>query len=174
MRKLIFIFVLSTNFLSSQEILRIDNSISSISYSGTHFLHNWDATNNNITGLIELNDNQISKIGVIAKVKDFKSGNSSLDSNSYRVLNALRIPNIVFRSKETVDSLDVVNVSGTISFHGIEKDLNVLLDKSTDNNNISLTGKFIINLSDFNIERPSLLLQKINNEIDIDIKLIFN
>ena len=174
MRKLIFIFVLSTNFLSSQEILRIDNSISSISYSGTHFLHNWDATNGNITGLIELNDNQISKIGVIAKVKDFKSGNSSLDSNSYRVLNALRIPNIVFRSKETVDSLDVVNVSGTISFHGIEKDLNVLLDKSTENNNISLTGKFIINLSDFNIERPSLLLQKINNEIDIDIKLIFN
>ena len=72
MRKLIFIFVLSTNFLSSQEILRIDNSISSISYSGTHFLHNWDATNDNITGLIELNDNQISKIGVIAKVKDFK------------------------------------------------------------------------------------------------------
>ena len=174
MRKLIFIFVLSTNFLSSQEILRIDNSISSISYSGTHFLHNWDATNDNITGLIELNDNQISKIGVIAKVKDFKSGNSSLDSNSYRVLNALRIPNIVFRSKETLDSLDVVNVSGTISFHGIEKDLNVLLDKSTENNNISLTGKFIINLSDFNIERPSLLLQKINNEIDIDIKLIFN
>ena len=174
MRKLIFIFVLSTNILSSQEILRIDNSISSISYSGTHFLHNWDATNDNITGLIELNDNQISKIGVIAKVKDFKSGNSSLDSNSYRVLNALSIPNIVFRSKETVDSLDVVNVSGTISFHGIEKDLNVLLDKSTENNNISLTGKFIINLSDFNIERPSLLLQKINNEIDIDIKLIFN
>ena len=174
MRNIIFIFVLSTNILFSQEILRIDNSISSISYSGTHFLHNWDATNDNITGLIELNDNQISKIGVIAKVKDFKSGNSSLDSNSYRVLNALRIPNIVFRSKETVDSLDVVNVSGTISFHGIEKDLNVLLDKSTENNNISLTGKFIINLSDFNIERPSLLLQKINNEIDIDIKLIFN
>ena len=94
MRKLIFIFVLSVNILSAQEILRIDNSISSISYSGTHFLHNWDATNDNITGLIELNDNQISKIGVIAKVKDFKSGNSSLDSNSYRVLDALRIPNI--------------------------------------------------------------------------------
>ena len=61
-----------------------DNSISSISYSGTHFLHNWDATNDNITGLIELNDNLISKIGVIAKVADFKSGNSSLDSNSFR------------------------------------------------------------------------------------------
>ena len=174
MRKLIFIFVLYANILSAQEILRIDNSISSISYSGTHFLHNWDAINKNISGLIELNDNQVSKIGVIAKVKDFKSGNSSLDSNSYRVLDALRIPNIVFRSSEIVDSLDVINVSGTISFHGIEKDLNVLIDKSTENNNISLKGKFIINLSDFKIERPSLLLQKINNEIEIQINLIFN
>ena len=174
MKKLIFIFVLSVNILSAQEILRIDNSISSISYSGNHFLHNWDATNDNITGLIELNNNQISKIGVIAKVKDFKSGNSSLDSNSYRVLDALRIPNIIFRSTEIVDSINVINVSGTISFHGIEKDLNVLLDKSIENNNISLKGKFIINLSDFNVERPSLLLQKINNEIEIQINLIFN
>ncbi len=174
MKKLVFIFVLSLNILSSQEILRIDNSISSISYSGTHFLHNWDATNENISGLIELNDNQISKIGVIAKVKDFKSGNSSLDSNSFRVLDALRIPNIVFRSLEIIDSLNVVNVSGTISFHGIEKDLNVLLDKSAENDNITLTGKFTINLSDFNVERPSLLLQKINNEIEVQINLIFN
>ena len=174
MKKLVFIFVLSLNILSSQEILRIDNSISSISYSGTHFLHNWDATNENISGLIELSDNQISKIGVIAKVKDFKSGNSSLDSNSFRVLDALRIPNIVFRSLEIIDSLNVVNVSGTISFHGIEKDLNVLLDKSTENDNITLTGKFTINLSDFNVERPSLLLQKINNEIEVQINLIFN
>ena len=174
MKKFVFIFVLSLNILSSQEILRIDNSISSISYSGTHFLHNWDATNENISGLIELNDNQISKIGVIAKVKDFKSGNSSLDSNSFTVLDALRIPNIVFRSLEIIDSLNVVNVSGTISFHGIEKDLNVLLDKSTENDNITLTGKFTINLSAFNVERPSLLLQKINNEIEVQINLIFN
>jgi len=174
MRKLIFIFFLSANILSAQEILRIDNSISSISYSGTHFLHNWDATNENISGLIELNDNQISKIGVIAKVKDFKSGNSSLDSNSYRVLDALRIPNIIFRSSEIVDSLNLVNISGTISFHDIEKDLNVLIDKSTENDNITLTGKFLINLSDFNVKRPSLLLQKINNEIEIQINLIFN
>ena len=174
MRILIFIVVLSANILSAQEILKIDNSISSISYSGTHFLHNWDATNENISGLIELNDNQISKIGVIAKVKDFKSGNSSLDSNSYRVLDALRIPNIIFRSSEIVDSLNLVNISGTISFHDIEKDLNVLIDKSTENDNITLTGKFLINLSDFNVKRPSLLLQKINNELEIQVNLVFN
>ena len=174
MKKLVFIFVLSLNILSSQEILRIDNSISSISYSGTHFLHNWDATNENISGLIELSDNQISKIGILAKVADFKSGNSSLDSNSFRVLDALKIPNIIFRSTDIVETLDIISVSGTISFHGIEKVINVTLNKLNDNDIVSLNGKFIIKLSDFNVKRPSLLLQKINDEIEVQINLIFN
>jgi len=174
MRIISLLFVLITFNLSSQEIKRVDSEKSFINYTGKHFLHKWSAENKNISGLIEIDSESISNIGIVAKVKDFKSGNSSLDSNSYRVLDALRIPNIVFRSSEIVDSLDVIKISGTISFHGIEKDLNVLLDKSTENNTILLAGKFIINLSDFNIERPSLMLQKINNEIEIQINLIFN
>ena len=174
MKKFTFIFILFTNILSSQEILRIDNSTSSISYSGKHFLHNWDAKNENISGLIELKENQISKIGVLAKVADFKSGNSSLDSNSFRVLDALKIPNIIFRSTDIVETLDIISVYGTISFHGIEKSINVTLNKSNDNDIVSLNGKFIIKLSDFNVKRPSLLLQKINDEIEVQINLIFN
>ena len=174
MKKFTFIFILFTNILSSQEILRIDNSTSSISYSGKHFLHSWDAKNENISGLIELKENQISKIGVIAKVADFKSGNSSLDSNSVRVLDALKIPNIIFRSTDIVETLDIISVYGTISFHGIEKAINVTLNKSNYNDIFSLNGKFIIKLSDFNVKRPSLLLQKINDEIEVQINLIFN
>ena len=174
MRIISLLLVLITFNLSSQEIKRVDSEKSFINYTGKHFLHKWSAENKNISGLIQIDGESISNIGIVAKVQDFKSGNSSLDSNSYRVLDALRIPNIVFRSLEIIDSLNVVNVSGTISFHGIEKDLNVLLDKSTENDNITLTGKFTINLSDFNVERPSLLLQKINNEIEVQINLIFN
>tara|TARA_B100000212_G_scaffold276469_1_gene215987 strand:+ start:197 stop:721 length:525 start_codon:yes stop_codon:yes gene_type:complete len=174
MRIISLLLVLITFNLSSQEIKRVDSEKSFINYTGKHFLHKWSAENKNISGLIQINGESISNIGIVAKVQDFKSGNSSLDSNSYRVLDALRIPNIVFRSTEIVDSLDLINVSGNISFHGIEKDLNVLLNKSTQNDNISLSGKFIVNLSDFNVERPSLLLQKINNEIEVQINLIFN
>ena len=174
MRIISLLLVLITFNLSSQEIKRVDSENSFINYTGKHFLHKWSAENKNISGLIQIDGESISNIGIVAKVQDFKSGNSSLDSNSYRVLDALRIPNIVFRSTEIVDSLDLINVSGNISFHGIEKDLNVLLNKSTQNDNISLSGKFIVNLSDFNVERPSLLLQKINNEIEVQINLIFN
>lgn len=174
MRIFCAILILFGNTLYSQDILRIDDSISTISYSGKHFLHSWDAVNENISGLIEVNDNQVSKIGVVAKVTDFKSGNSSLDSNSYRVLDALRIPNIIFTSSEIDDFSDNIKISGIISFHGVEKKISVSLKKISENDIISFTGEFLINLSDYNVKRPSLLLQKINDQIEIDLNLVFN
>lgn len=174
MRIFCAILILFGNTLYSQDILRIDDSISTISYSGKHFLHSWDAVNENISGLIEVNDNQVSKIGVVAKVTDFKSGNSSLDSNSYRVLDALRVPNIIFTSSEIDDFSDNIKILGIISFHGVEKKISVSLKKISENDIISFTGEFLINLSDYNVKRPSLLLQKINDQIEIDLNLVFN
>lgn len=174
MRIFCAILILFGNTLYSQDILRIDDSISTISYSGKHFLHSWGAVNENISGLIEVNDNQVSKIGVVAKVTDFKSGNSSLDSNSYRVLDALRVPNIIFTSSEIDDLSDNIKILGIISFHGVEKKISVSLKKISENDIISFTGEFLINLSDYNVKRPSLLLQKINDQIEIDLNLVFN
>ena len=98
MRLLTLILILTINNLTSQELKNIDNTKSSISYSGNHFLHKWSAENNNLSGLIKIDDENILNIGIVAKVVDFKSGNSSLDSNSYRVLEALKFPNIILKS----------------------------------------------------------------------------
>ena len=98
MRFIAIILILTSNSLISQEIKRVDSDRSSISYSGKHFLHKWSAENKNISGLIQIEDEDISNIGIVAKVSDFKSGNSSLDSNSLRVLDALQFPNVIFKS----------------------------------------------------------------------------
>ena len=98
MRILALLLILSTNSIMSQEIKKIDSDKSKINYSGSHFLHKWSSQNNNVSGLIQVNNDSITNIGVVAKVEDFKSGNSSLDSNSYRVLEALKYPNIIFKS----------------------------------------------------------------------------
>ncbi len=98
MRLLTLILILTLNNLTSQELKNIDTTKSSISYSGNHFLHKWSAENNNLSGLIKTDNEKIVNIGIVAKVADFKSGNSSLDSNSYRVLEALKFPNIIFKS----------------------------------------------------------------------------
>ena len=174
MRILALLLILSTNSLMSQEIKKIDSDKSKINYSGSHFLHKWSSQNNNVSGLIQLNNNFITNIGVVVKVEDFKSGNSSLDSNSYRVLEALKYPNIIFKSLSIEEVDGMLNIEGLIEFHGIERSIDVIVKSSNIENNNQLFGEFTINLSDFSVERPSLLLQKIDNQITIVFELFFS
>ena len=76
MRIVAFILLLTSSTLISQEIKRVDSERSYINYSGKHFLHKWSAENKNISGLIQIQNESISNIGIVAKVSDFKSGNS--------------------------------------------------------------------------------------------------
>ena len=173
MRLLTLLLILSINNLSSQELKNIDTTKSSISYSGNHFLHKWSAENNNLSGLIKIDNENILNIGVVAKVADFKSGNSSLDSNSYRVLEALKFPNIIFTSLSVTSINGLSNIKGLIEFHGIEKNIDVNVKLTTIENTTQMNGEFTLNLSDFSIDRPSLLLRKIDNEIKIEFILFF-
>ena len=174
MRLLTLILILSINNLSSQELKNIDTTKSSISYSGNHFLHKWSAENNNLSGLIKIDNENILNIGVVAKVADFKSGNSSLDSNSYRVLEALKFPNIIFKSVSVTSINGLSNIKGLIEFHGIEKHIDVNVKLTTIENTTQMNGEFTINLSDFSVDRPSLLLRKIDNQITIVFELVFS
>lgn len=173
MRLLTLLLILSINNLSSQELKNIDTTKSSISYSGNHFLHKWSAENNNLSGLIKIDNENILNIGVVAKVADFKSGNSSLDSNSYRVLEALKFPNIIFKSLSVTSINGLSNIKGLIEFHGIEKNIDVNVKLTTIENTTQMNGEFTLNLSDFSVDRPSLLLRKIDNEIKIEFILFF-
>ena len=174
MRLLTLILILTLNNLTSQELKNIDTTKSSISYSGNHFLHKWSAENNNLSGLIKTDNEKIVNIGIVAKVADFKSGNSSLDSNSYRVLEALKFPNIIFKSVSVTSINGLSNIKGLIEFHGIEKNIDVNVKLTTIENTTQINGKFNLSLSDFSVDRPSLLLRKVDDQIIIVFKLIFN
>lgn len=174
MRLLTLILILTLNNLTSQELKNIDTTKSSISYSGNHFLHKWSAENNNLSGLIKIDNEKIVNIGIVAKVADFKSGNSSLDSNSYRVLEALKFPNIIFKSISIENLKETLNIKGVIQFHGIDKNIDVNAELIKNENTTQINGKFTLSLSDFSVDRPSLLLRKVDDQIIIVFKLIFN
>ena len=174
MRLLTLILILTLNNLTSQELKNIDTTKSSISYSGNHFLHKWSAENNNLSGIIKTDNEKIVNIGIVAKVADFKSGNSSLDSNSYRVLEALKFPNIIFKSISIENLQEELNIKGVIQFHGIDKNIDVNAELIKNESTTQINGKFTLSLSDFSVDRPSLLLRKVDDQIIIVFKLIFN
>jgi polyisoprenoid-binding protein YceI len=171
MRIIAFILLLTSSNLISQEIKRVDSERSSISYTGKHFLHKWSAENKNISGLIQIEDESISNIGIVAKVSDFKSGNSSLDSNSLRVLDALQFPNVIFKSTAVNQEDGQIIFEGLMNFHGIEKEFSILAKVTQLNEVTQLSGEFIVSLIDFLVERPSLLTRKIDDEINLEFNL---
>lgn len=173
MRLIIILLLLSTSNLICQEIIRINSEKSSVSYTGNHFLHKWSAENKNINGIVQVNDQSILNIGAVAKVSDFKSGNSSLDSNSFRVLEALKFPNIIFKSTSINEIDDKITINGLIEFHGIEKSISLLANIDEVEGFTQLTGNFVLKLSEFLIERPSLLLRKIDDEISISFNVTY-
>jgi len=171
-KTLLFTLLISVN-LCSQEFWEIDSNSSFIKYSGNHFLHNWDAQNDEISGLLNIENGTIDNVGVIAKVKDFNSGNSSLDSNAMRVVEALKYPNVIFRSSLIEQNDDRVYLEGVLEFHGIKQNLKVEGKIESLEDQIKINMDFIIKLSDFEIKRPSLLLRKVEDEILVEINLNF-
>ena len=172
-KTLLFTLLISVN-LCSQEFWEIDSNSSFIKYSGNHFLHNWDAQNDEISGLLNIENGTIDNVGVIAKVKDFNSGNSSLDSNAMRVVEALKYPNVIFRSSLIEQNDDRVYLEGILEFHGIKQNLKVEGKIESLEDKIKINIDFIIKLSDFEIKRPSLLLRKVEDEILVEINLNFD
>ena len=172
-KTLLFTLLISVN-LCSQEFWEIDSNSSFIKYSGNHFLHNWDAQNDEISGLLNIENGTIDNVGVIAKVKDFNSGNSSLDSNAMRVVEALKYPNVIFRSSLIEQNDDSVYLEGVLEFHGIKQNLKVEGEIESLEDHIKINMDFIIKLSDFEIKRPSLLLRKVEDEILVEINLNFD
>ncbi len=171
-KTLLFTLLISVN-LCSQEFWEIDSNSSFIKYSGNHFLHNWDAQNDEISGLLDIENGTIDNIGVIAKVKDFNSGNSSLDSNAMRVVEALKYPNVIFRSSLIEQDDDRIYLEGILEFHGIKQNLKLEGRIENAKDQIKINMSFIIRLSDFEIKRPSLLLRKVEDEISVEINLNF-
>ena len=167
MRLVAFILLLTSSTLISQEIKRVDSAKSSINYSGKHFLHKWSAENKNISGLIQIQNESISNIGIVAKVSDFKSG------NSFRVLDALQFPNVIFKSTSVNQEKGQIIFEGIMNFHGIEKNFSILADVTQLNGITKLSGKLIVSLTEFLVKRPSLLTRKIDDEINLEFDLYF-
>ncbi len=160
---------------STDETWAINNNSSEILYLGKHFLHDWSGKNNNIKGLLLINQasNEINKIAVLLYVKDFDSGNSNRDSHSLEVLNALKFPEIRFYSENIISDNESITFKGNLEFHGktISKDIIALVNSK--NNKIQLEGNFKISLNEFGIKAPSFMLSEMQDLIDLSFSLEF-
>lgn len=101
---------------------------------------------------------------VAIAAKSFVSSDSNRDLNMQTILEVSKFPLITIKGK--LPEADLVKqefeIKSLVSFHGIEKEYILKIKKGP-----TYTGNFSVLLEDHKIERPSLLMAKIDNQVPI-------
>ncbi len=180
MRKLSFvllIFVLTSISGIAQVVrLQANQDESFIKYKLTHPLHEVEAISNK--GICIVNADTAAKeikqtlveVGVIT----FDSGNSNRDSHAMEVIDAISYPSAKFLSSQIVYKGDTLIISGSMTFHGITKNIIFDATQKWDNNKIEIDGSFKLSLTAYKVDRPTLLMMPVDDDLTFTVKEIFN
>lgn len=160
-------------FTSLLNAWQIDTTASQISYKGEHPLHSWEGTSREINFKMDCEKN-ICELFISVPLNSFDSGNDSRDSNMLYYTESLLYPNVSFKSKKfNFNSVNdtSIDMSGILDFHGIQKEIPIKVSLSKESNSFIGKCDFDIDITSFNVERPSLLMMKISEIIKIQANL---
>ena len=164
--KLVFLFSFFLSLLNASSF-RVENSL--ITYFGVHYLHKWEGSTSDVKGVVSYDKNiDQYECSISVPLNTFSSGNDNRDSNMLVYCRAFDFPNINFQSTSIKVKGSALEIEGKIEFAGEEKDIktNAKLN-SLDNNLFAIEGELDILLSEFKVERPSLLFVEIEDLVKI-------
>lgn len=119
-------------------------------------------------------DNQSCEFLVACPVKSFESGDGNRDNHMLEVTKAGPFPLISVRIKLPKSvGIESFNADAEINFAGQSHTYNVSVQSRSENASRVVSGTVPLKLSDFKIERPTLLTVKIDDEVPVDFDLVW-
>ena len=177
MKKLILLLTLvvsSFTTVYSQQKLQCDNKKSTVSYAMNHPLHAWKAVNNEVKSVVLLNQQKnITQVAVIIKIASFDSKNANRDSHVIEATEALLYPTITFSSTSIKQLGNELSVKGNLTFHGVSKVIVFKAITKSKNSKLKVTGDFIVKMSEFKIDPPTLMGIAVDDEITINFSIVY-
>ncbi len=131
-----------------------------VTYRLSHPLHTMEAVSKDarIRTEIDVEKKEIRTVSARVDVTTFDSGNSNRDSHAMEVIDSITYPDATFTSSTILDKGDGLVASGKLTFHGVSRDIVANAQAHWKENSLEVEGAFNISLTDFKIERPSLLM----------------
>ena len=154
-----------------------DKSLSTVVYAAKHPLHKWEGVSHDVNGAVIYNDdtNQPETVAISIKVASFDSDNSNRDSHAIEVLEGIKYPNVTFVSSDIKPgSNGTLTARGTLTFHGVSKPVTLQTTRKDAGGKMTLTGEFPVSLTEYNVERPSLMGIKTEDEMTLRFNVIFS
>ncbi|MCL5031576.1 MAG: YceI family protein [Bacteroidetes bacterium] len=174
---ILFFLLVSSSFLFSQiKQLQAIKKESFITYKLTHPLHEIESTSKDAFCMadVDIKNKQVKSVAVQVDVTSFDSGNSNRDSHAMEVVEAITYPDARFISSSVTQKGDSLQIWGKLTFHGVTKDVYLHAVSNWTNNQLIVDGGFDISLTEFHIQRPSLLLIPVNDDLKFTFKQVFN
>jgi polyisoprenoid-binding protein YceI len=159
----------------------VKKDASSLTYKLKHKLHEVVGTAKPSVGMAQLKADGTLQVQVRANVKDFDSGNGNRDAHMQEVTEAAKFPLVDLKGKvknfkmpDTFPAKVPVTLEGELTFHGIKQPvtfpMTVVFNSATE---AVAEGTFDISLDAYKVERPSLLMVKVDDKLVLEPKLVF-
>ena len=163
-------------FALTGKVIPVDKTSSWIQYTVNHPLHKATAVTSNFVCNIDFNPEtkQINKVAVAAGVTTFDSKNSNRDSNAMEAIEAIKFPSVKFISTSVAVVAGKLSVKGNLTFHNIAKEISFTAEQKTEGGKLTVQGSFTVSLDEFKVPRPSLFSMKIDDNILVEFKTVFN
>lgn len=157
-------------------VMTIDKTQSTVSYDLTHPLHEVHAVSKETESEIDadLQTKQITKVVAEVDVTTFDSGNSNRDSHAMEVIDAITYPDVEFTSSSVEQKGDSVEVNGSLTFHGVTKNISIMAAVQWGASAVTVDGRFTISLTAFKIDRPSLLMIPVDDALRFTLHGVYN
>ncbi len=149
---------------------------SKLTYRLIHKLHEVEGSAKPTEGKARLLPDGTLQVAVRANVADFDSGNSNRDVHMKEATEASKFPVVELKGvasgvklPETFPATVPVTLKGQLTFHGQKQPVEVPLEVTFQSEReASAKGTFKISLEAFKIERPSLLMVKVDDNLVLD------
>lgn len=166
------LFALTAGSTADAKVYEAIKGESSLSYGLVHPMHHITGVSRDFLCKVDLSpDTLSSRIKVSAAIRSFDSKNSSRDSHAMEMVQAMKYPNVEFSSTAVKPDGDGYLVSGYLTFHGITRPVSFHVTPKFAGDKVEIIGEFAVKLSDFKVERPTLLFVPTEDKLTIRFDL---
>lgn len=166
---ILFVFLVSTQLFSQGKYITKDGYISFFSHS---LVEDIKADNKQVLSII---DSETGEIAIQLLMRSFLFKKALMQQHfNESYVESHKYPKALFKGfilnfKDLSENSDT-EIKGTITIHGIEKEISIMAKVNIDNEEIIISGDFMVEVADFNIKIPAV----VRNNIAKIIKVTFN
>jgi polyisoprenoid-binding protein YceI len=147
---------------------------------GTSTLHSWTMSSSSVQGsaYITTLDGELDKITAatfIVTIRSLKGESSSLNDNAYEALKESKYKDIRFvlsssRVRRESAGHYAIVVSGNLTIAGVTKPITSTITAVKNGNSFTCSGSETVQMSNYNVDRPSFMLGAMKAGDDVTIK----